>query len=414
MEKSWGPLCLMSLILSAGLPACDRDPDADPVQRAQRKATCPDLETWADCAARGAAQAKLAAEKKEAAQKASDAAAETAVAKQSAAMTAAKREAWLRQCTRNATCKQWQVDAILEGAPQPERAHATLVAFAARAQQIAMTAEDGTTINEVPAGLVAGLVGRFGLALLGEMPPTTLRDAKKDPEGSRGKVTSVTGNVIEIRKSGELFEGALATDDLTIVRFVTMMSTAGIYGEKRAVFRGIFLQEFDYDNVSGGQTRALLYVVAGNRRPGGRSAARGSRRHRSRHGSQSLRWNNLAPCSSPRLRARPAMACCTILMPSRAAIEKIVLDALAGQLPTPEIPTPPAEKSEFPKPLALDCNQWVFLGRAHYGRSPPSGAADALDAIRKARPRFPRDGQEHLTSASFHDVEAKILVTLGD
>jgi hypothetical protein len=73
-------------------------------------------------------------------------------------------------------------------------------------------------------------------------------------------------------------------------------------------------------------------------------------------------------------------------MPSRATLMRYLRASIAGTLPA--LPTPkilPAEKSAFPKVLALDCNKWIALGRAHYnvGEIDPA-AQPALDAIRTA------------------------------
>lgn len=72
-------------------------------------------------------------------------------------------------------------------------------------------------------------------------------------------------------------------------------------------------------------------------------------------------------------------------MPSEERVKQLVLEALSGRLP-PAVPETrlPDEKSGFPKVLALDCNQWVALGRVHYGKSTDAGAVRALDEIRSA------------------------------
>lgn len=44
----------------------------------------------------------------------------------------------------------------------------------------------------------------------------------------------------------------------------------------------------------------------------------------------------------------------------------------------------PADKAEFPKVLAIDCNHWIALAQVHYGRSTDGAARAALDAMRAA------------------------------
>lgn len=114
--------------------------------------------------------------------------------------------------------------------------------------------------------LLSNLVGdeEGGLPMLDLMPSTSLAEAKKDPHGSRGKVLKVSGNVIEIHraKNGDIFEGAIMTSGMSVVRFVTSLSTEGVFDGTWASFRGVFVQEYAYPNVSGGQTRSLLVVGA--------------------------------------------------------------------------------------------------------------------------------------------------------
>jgi hypothetical protein len=64
-------------------------------------------------------------------------------------------------------------------------------------------------------------------------------------------------------------------------------------------------------------------------------------------------------------------------------IEQLIQDAAEGRTPPmPTMPTIPADKTDFPKILAIDCNHWVALGRVHYGLSADAAASAALDAIR--------------------------------
>src|SRR5688572_3870244 len=72
-------------------------------------------------------------------------------------------------------------------------------------------------------------------------------------------------------------------------------------------------------------------------------------------------------------------------MPSRATIKHYLRASLAGQLPQPPMKALPADKTAFPKLLALDCNKWIALGQSYYGRKNADPAAKlALEAIRTA------------------------------
>jgi hypothetical protein len=67
------------------------------------------------------------------------------------------------------------------------------------------------------------------------------------------------------------------------------------------------------------------------------------------------------------------------------AIQCLLQDAAAGRIPPlPPMPDLPADKSAFPKVLAIDCNQWIALAKVHYGRSTDTAASAALDAMRAA------------------------------
>jgi len=225
-----------------------------------------DREARAKAAAEQAASAALVQE--EAAAAAASAAArqreaDIASAKaQSAAMGRARRDTWIRQCMENPKCGKWQRDAIIEGAPAgAERDHANLVRAAADASITARQyGKDGPELSMVPAGLIAGLVARerVGFALFPRMAKTSVAEAKKDPATARGRVIQVSGNVVEIHQSGELSEGALVTGDMDVIRFVTAMSTKNIYERSWASFTGVFIQNFSYVNVGGGETQSVL------------------------------------------------------------------------------------------------------------------------------------------------------------
>lgn len=260
-------------LLVAG--ACSKAPAPskdDAAQEEARQRDCPDLKTWAECQARTAARAQATAAGSAEAAEHSRLQGRAKTIASSAAMPSETRDAWVRQCVQKLGCKQWQVDAIIEGAPPSDQPRLTRISMAAAAEDLAKAASDGTQLSVAQAGPIAGLLARadVGLAALDLMSPTSLAEAKKDPAGARGKVLRVSGRIIEIRKTGDLFEGALATDNGSIVRFATMLSTAKLFEDSYATFRGVFVQEYDYPNVSGGQTRSL-YLVGGFDIPENRS-----------------------------------------------------------------------------------------------------------------------------------------------
>jgi hypothetical protein len=237
-----------------------RSKDAENARRkAEDEATAARTEAIQKEEAQAAASAKLAADR----QRAADIASAKA---QSAAMDRARRDRWIKQCVSNPACNSWQLDAIIEGAPPgAERTRALRIPVAAGIQSSARKyGKDGDVFSEIGVGMIAGSVARddAGLAIFDLLPQTNAPDARKDPDSARGSAMKVSGTIVEIRAEGSVAQGALATGNLSFIRFVTAMSTQGLYPDSWATFVGVFVQEYDYPNVSGGQTRSLLVVGA--------------------------------------------------------------------------------------------------------------------------------------------------------
>ncbi len=184
---------------------------------------------------------------------------------QSGAMNRSARDAWIRKCFAVENCAQWMVDAMIDGAPEGnERVHAKRASFAASVEKIAREGgKDGSQVAGHAVAAIAVTTAREGgLAMLDIVPRAQLADAKKDPESSRGKLVKAGGSIVEIHQKDGITEGALMTDGATVVHFFTSMATTGIYDGAWASFVGVFVQEYDYANVSGGQTRSYLLVGA--------------------------------------------------------------------------------------------------------------------------------------------------------
>jgi hypothetical protein len=161
----------------------------------------------------------------------------------SVAMNGNQRLQWVRQCAHPPKCEPWLVDAIVDGAP-PEAQRQTLrVSFAALTEDVASTATDDE-LATAAASTIAGIIARpgMGMALLGEMPVTTLADASKNPAHARGKTLKVTGRILEIRSRDGLIEGTLATEGKTIVQFVTAIGVKGLRAGSSVAYGGVFLR----------------------------------------------------------------------------------------------------------------------------------------------------------------------------
>lgn len=101
--------------------------------------------------------------------------------------------------------------------------------------------------------------GKIGLK---HLPTCTRGAAAKDPSTERGKVISVSGQVVQIRRDGALYVGNIVSESMKTSYFVTPFSTANIEEGTYATFRGIFVQTYAFENVSGGETQAIALLGA--------------------------------------------------------------------------------------------------------------------------------------------------------
>lgn len=123
-------------------------------------------------------------------------------------------------------------------------------------------AKDGSDLSAGVIAKAAGVLsanGRWGLQYL---PTTSRGSAMKDPESQRGKVIMVSGHVVQIHREGSIFWGTIMTDNFNAFYYITPFGTGQIEEGTFATFRGIFVQEYDYPNVSGGETQAAALVGA--------------------------------------------------------------------------------------------------------------------------------------------------------
>jgi hypothetical protein len=94
------------------------------------------------------------------------------------------------------------------------------------------------------------------------MPRTTVAEARKDPEASRGKLISGSVRVLQIYKEEGFYRGTLCADSWCnkVLYFITPGSTNGIVENSRVKFAGTFVQRYWYENSGGGSTESLLLV----------------------------------------------------------------------------------------------------------------------------------------------------------
>jgi zinc-ribbon domain len=223
--------------------------------------------------------AKAEAERAAAAKAAKDqAAAEAAevqahrakISAETGAMNAAQRYAWARSCMSSPTCTADDVRIAAAAAPEAERAgllkivtdeadRAALESSASVVARLAQRGRDGTEQTPDAIGGTLGALSGNAAAILRKLPATTLGEAAKSPATSRGKVITAGGTVAGIHCESGLCDGTLAAD-ASYVYFLTREPTDGITSGSWASFKGVFVQEYAYPNVSGGQTRSQLLV----------------------------------------------------------------------------------------------------------------------------------------------------------
>lgn len=178
-----------------------------------------------------------------------------------AAMAPGAREVEIRNCVAFALCDKELLAAMLETVTsEPERKKLRATSFAAAIGRYVEDARDGEQVSAAPVANISRVLGQEGLAPLDRMNKVSLGEAMKDPQSARGKVARASGTVAEIQREGSVFVGSVVTDEGRVVRFVTPLSTDGIVAGSWTRFRGVFVQEYDYENVARGQTKSLLLV----------------------------------------------------------------------------------------------------------------------------------------------------------
>ena len=181
----------------------------------------------------------------------------------SLAMNRDRRLQWIRQCAHPPRCEPWLVDAIVDGAPPEDQRQALRVSFAALSEDLARAATDDE-LATAAASAIGGFIARpgMGLAMLGEMPATTLASASKSPDQARGKTLKVTGRILEIRARDGLVEGTLATEAKTTVHFITAMGVKGLRAGSSVTYRGVFLRRDADAHATSTSVPALVVVGA--------------------------------------------------------------------------------------------------------------------------------------------------------
>lgn len=177
--------------------------------------------------------------------------------------TPQRRDKAVRWCANDTeACPGDRLESLITAAANDaEQDRLRAIAASIMLEKVVHLAMDGAEIG--PQAFLVAEAYRVGGGqhLLDILPKTTLKDAAKDPGSARGGVARTSGTVIEIHAGKQgTFEGALAGEGANVVRFLTPDPTGGIYAESWASFRGVFVQQFNYANVSGGETQSLVLV----------------------------------------------------------------------------------------------------------------------------------------------------------
>lgn len=217
-----------------------------------------------------------------------------ALVPQFAAMTPQQREATAQQWAARCRLDSTRCDDVAPaqavgsaGATDEERGRLRSILSGGIVSRAAMGGKDGGEIDRTALTLAAVAESHAGVDVLSVMPTTTRKLVLKDPDAERGKVltfeakrlagvTSGTNGeafdmtfggvtVTEIRREGAYFVGTMWSEednDPKIYKFLTPFDTGDIVDGTRSGFSGVFVHEYAYLNVSGGQTRALVLVGA--------------------------------------------------------------------------------------------------------------------------------------------------------
>jgi hypothetical protein len=123
-------------------------------------------------------------------------------------------------------------------------------------------AKDGPVLSVGPISKAAEPLLANGKIGLRHLPTCSRGEAMNDPVAQRGKVILASGQVAQIHRDGPVFVGTLVSEALKATHFVTPFDTGKIVEGTYGTFRGMFAQEYDYPNVSGGETQAVALVGA--------------------------------------------------------------------------------------------------------------------------------------------------------
>lgn len=148
----------------------------------------------------------------------------------------------------------------LLGSAKDEKERTTLLHAmgAGRVQAAAQRGRDGSTPSPAVITTASDLSAE-GAEVLSLLPKTSYGQAKKATDDERGKVLPASGNVIQIKSSGGVEEGIIMLDGGGLVYFVSPFRSKVTEGQW-ASFRGVVVQEYDYENAMHGSSSSILVV----------------------------------------------------------------------------------------------------------------------------------------------------------
>jgi hypothetical protein len=175
-------------------------------------------------------------------------------------LKADQRAAAVRACVVGSACPQAQVDGIIAaGAHEREREELRRLSHAWGAHVAARRGMDGEQISAVAVEAAALQLEECGISDLKKLDWTTQGEADKDIDGARGKMINVYGQVVQIRKDGDLHWGTMSTGAGSIY-FYVVGGTKGVVAGRYAEIAGVVVQRYFYSNTLGGQTESILIV----------------------------------------------------------------------------------------------------------------------------------------------------------
>jgi hypothetical protein len=204
-------------------------------------------------------QASVSEQASQAARSRAEAAARTKRVESYRAWTQTQREGSAAASGRNLKLDVSVREELAEAAEsEQEKATITGLFHANRASALLASGNANATEAVAIAFKAAALLRVATIKHIKSVEKTTIAESKKDPIANQGKWIDVSGTIVQIRRDGDVFHGLLMTPGLKPISFATAGATKGIVEDSQVTFVGLLVSEYNFPNVSGGETQSLM------------------------------------------------------------------------------------------------------------------------------------------------------------